>query len=140
MIADMIRKGVGLLALAVLISWPGAAAWAGGSFSFEQDLRPILNQQPVLAQWLTGGLDFDQTGDAVRIGQNVNPRLGGLRVGPYVILAKPKGAAGPFTLEVTVETEIICRNQAGKPVDVSQAQTIKEKFSSVTVKPYKEGQ
>ena len=79
-----------------------------------------------------------ETGDAVRIGQNVNPRFGGLRVGPYVILAKPKGASGPFTLEVTVNTDLICLNAAGKPVDVSKAQTIQEKFSSVTVKPYQE--
>jgi hypothetical protein len=138
MIAQTLRKGVFLLALALLVALPGSMAWAGGSFSFEQDLQPILNQQPVLAKWLTGGLDFDETGDAVRIGQNVNPRFGGLRVGPYVILAKPKAAAGPFTLEVTVETEIISLNKAGKPVEVSQAQTIKEKFSSVTVKPYQE--
>ncbi len=47
----------------------------------------------------------------------------------------PKGAAGPFTMEVTVETELICLNAAGKPVDVSKAQTIQQKFSSVTVKP-----
>ena len=134
---NLFRKGVGWLALAVLIFLPGSAAWAGGSFAYE-DLQPILNQQPVLAQWLTGGLDFDQTGDAVRIGQNVNPRFGGLRVGPYVILARPKGASGPFTLEVTVETELICRNAAGKDVDVSQAQVIQEKFSSVSVRPYKE--
>jgi hypothetical protein len=137
MMAHMVRKGVFLLALSLLLAWPGSRAWAGGSFAFE-DLQPILNQQPVLAKWLTGSLDFDETGDAVRIGQNVNPRFGGLRVGPYVILAKPKAAAGPFTLEVTVETELICLNKAGKPVDVSQAQTIQEKFSSVTVKPYQE--
>jgi hypothetical protein len=137
MIANLVRKGVLLLALATFFSWPGAAAWAGGSFAFE-DLQPILNQQPVLAQWLTNGLDFDQTGDAVRIGQNVNPRFGGRRIGPYVILAKPKGAAGPFSLEVTVETELICRDAAGKPVEVSKAQTIQEKFASVTVKTYQE--
>ena len=140
MIADLVRKGIGWLALALLLSLPGSMAWAGASFSFEEDLLPILNQQPVIAKWLTGGLEFDQTGDAVRIGQNVNPRFGGLRVGPYVILAKPKGAAGSFSLEVTVETELICRDAAGKPVEVSEAQTIQEKFSSVTVKPYQESQ
>jgi hypothetical protein len=134
---NLFRKGLCLLVLALLIFLPGSAAWAGGSFAFE-DLRPILNQQPVLAKWLTGGLDFDQTGDAARVGQNVNPRFGGLRVGPYVILAKPNGASGPFTLEVTVETELLCRDAAGKPVEVSEAQTIQEKFSSVTVKPYQE--
>lgn len=91
-----------------------------------------------MAKWFTDGLEFDQTGEAVRLGQNVNPRFGGRRIGPYVILAKPKGASGPFTLEVTVETELICRDAAGKPVDVSEAHTIQEKFSSVTVRPYKE--
>ncbi len=133
----LVRKGLGLLALALLISLPGSAAWAGGSFAWD-DLQPILNQQPVLAKWLTSGLEFAETGDAMRIGQNVNPRFGGRRTGPYVILAKPKGAPGPFTLEVTVETELICRNAAGKAVDLSEATDIQEKFASVTVRPYQE--
>jgi hypothetical protein len=136
---SLVRQGLGLLALAVLISLPGSAAWAGGSFAFE-DLRPLFNQQPVLAKWLTDGLEFAETGDAGRIGQNVNPRFGGRRIGPYVIPAKPKGASGPFTLEVTVETELMCRNAAGKAVDLSQAQVIQEKFSSVTVRPFQETQ
>ena len=126
-----------LVTITFLLSWPGSAAWAGGSFALE-DLRPILQQEPVLTKWLTDGLEFAETGDAVRIGQNVTPRSGGRRIGPYVILAKPKGATRPFTLEVTVETELICRNATGKAVDVSQAQTIQEKFASVTVRPYKE--
>jgi|WetSurMetagenome_2_1015567.scaffolds.fasta_scaffold643497_1 hypothetical protein len=130
-----VRKGVCLLGMAILVSLPGSSAWAGGSFARE-DLRPILDQQPVMAKWLTNGLEFAETGDALRLGQNVNPRFGGRRIGPYVILAKPKGAAGPFTLEVTVETELICQNAAGKTVDVSQAQVIQEKFSSVSVRPY----
>jgi len=69
MIADMVRKGIGVLVMAFLISLPGSAAWAGGSFAFE-DLRPILNQQPELAKWLTAGLEFDQADIAVRLGQN----------------------------------------------------------------------
>ena len=132
-----VRKGVCFLGMAVLVSLPGSSAWAGGSFARE-DLRPILDQQPVMAKWLTDGLNLPETGDALRLGQNVNRRFGGRRIGPYVILAKPKGAAGPFTLEVTVETELICQNAAGKTVDVSQAQVIQEKFSSVTVRPYQE--
>jgi hypothetical protein len=133
----LVRKGIVLLGMAALVSLPGTSARAGGSFAFE-DLQPILRQQPVLAKWLTGGLEFAETGDALRIGQKVNPRFGGRRIGPYVILAKPRGASGPFTLEVTMETELICRNAAGKAVDVSQAQVIQEKFSSVTIRPYQE--
>lgn len=97
-----------------------------------------MQQEPGLAKWLNDGLEFAEGGIAVRLGQNVNPRFGGLRVGPYTILAKPKGAAGPFTLEVTVETDLICRDKAGKPVEVSEANTIQEKFASVNVKPYQE--
>lgn len=138
MVFNILRKIVFGLALALLFSYPGSAVRAGGSFSFEQDLLPLLKQQPVMAQWLTSSLDFDETGDAIRIGQNVNPRFGGLRVGPYTILARPKGAAGLFTFEVTVETELICLDKTRKPVDVSEAVTIKEKFASVTVKPYRE--
>jgi hypothetical protein len=134
-----VRKGICLLGMAVLVALPGSAAWAGGSFALE-DLRPILQQAPVMATWLNDGLEFDKTGTAVRIGQNVNPRLGGRRIGPYVILAKPKGAAGPFTLEVTVETELMWRDAAGKAVDVSQAQVIQENFSSVSVRPCKQTQ
>jgi hypothetical protein len=137
MVGVTMRKRVCWLGMAVLVASLNSAAWAGGSFAFE-DLQPIVNQQPVLAKWLTGGLEFAETGDAIRIGQNVNERFGGRRVGPYVILAKPKGASGPFTLEVTVETELICQNAAGKAVDVSQATDIQEKFSSVTVRPCKE--
>jgi hypothetical protein len=135
----LVRNAIGLLGMVILVSLPGSSAWAGGSFALE-DLRPILQQEPGLATWLIDGLEFAETGEAVRIGQNVNPRFGGLRLGPYVILAKPKGASGPFTLEVTVETELICRNAAGKNVDVPQAQTIQEKFSSVSVRPYKKTQ
>jgi hypothetical protein len=133
----IVRKGAAGLVLALLVVLPGSMAWAGGSFAYE-DLWPILQQQPVLAQWLTGGLDFAETGDASRLGQNVNPRFGGRRVGPYVILAKPKGAAGPFTFEVTVATELICRDAAGKDVDVSKAQDIREKLASVSIRPCQE--
>lgn len=133
------QKWICLLGISILVSLLGHSAWAGGSFSLD-DLKPILAQEPVIEKWLTDGLDLDETGDAVRIGQNVNPRLGGTRIGPYVLLAKPKGASGPFTLEVTVETELLCRNSAGKTVDISKASVIEEKLSSVSVRPHKETQ
>jgi hypothetical protein len=139
----MFKKARNILlffALGLLVGLPGPVAQAGGSFSFEQDLLPILRRQPVIAKWLTGSLDFDQTGDAMRIGQNVMPQFGGRRVGPYVIAAKPKGVPGPFTLEVTVETEIICTNKSGKSVDCAKAAAMEEKFDSVSVKPGQKSQ
>jgi hypothetical protein len=133
------RSAACALGVVVLVLSLRAAAWAGGSFALE-DIKPLLEQEPVLAKWLTDGLDLDETGSATRIGQNVNAHLGGTRVGPYVLLAKPKGVAGPFTLEVTVETEISFLNAAGKSVDLPKARQILEKMSSITVRAYKEGQ
>jgi len=138
MVTVIFRKLVCALILPLLLLLPGSAAWAGGSFAFE-DLQPVLGQQPVLAKWLADSLEFDAQGDAIRIGQNVNPHLGGQRLGPYVILARPKGAAGPFTLEVTVETKLICKDANGKIVDVPQARTIRERFSSISVRQYQSG-
>ncbi|MDR3570503.1 MAG: hypothetical protein P4L43_20965 [Syntrophobacteraceae bacterium] len=141
MMAKIVCKGLLFFALALLLCSSGAIARAGGSFSFTDDLLPILREQPLIATWLTASLDFDDTGDAVRIGENVMPQFGGQRIGPYVILAKPKGASGPFTMEVTVETEMVCKNKSGQVVDdCSKAGAMEQNFTSVTVKPHKEGQ
>ena len=138
MVANIkIGNVIGLAAAVFLVLALGSTAFAQGSFS-RDDLQPILEQQPAIAAWVANGLDLDETGDAMRIGQNVNPNLGGLRVGPYVILAKPKGAAGPFTLEITVETEMNCLDDAGKTVELEKATTIVETFSALTVRPYTE--
>ena len=71
----------------------------------------------------------------MRIGQNVNPHLGGTRLGPYTVLAKPKGSTGPFVFEVTVTTEAEPLDGAGKPVPLAKARSIKEKFVSVALAP-----
>lgn len=137
----MIKKSgnMAVLAATLLVMALAQSAWGGGSFARE-DLIPILGQQPAIAAWVAGGLDLDESGDAMRIGQNVNPNLGGLRVGPYVILAKPRGASGPFTLEVTVETELNCMDDNGNSVELEKAASIEEIFSSITVRPVSESQ
>ena len=110
---NKILKGTTMVTVALLFLALGHSAWAGGSF-IRDDLLHILEQQPAIAAWVVNGLDLDESGYAMRIGLNVNPNLGGLRVGPYTILAKPKGVRGPFTLEVTVETECNGLDDAGK--------------------------
>lgn len=131
-----LRRTLLFLAMTLLCA-PGALCWAGGSFALE-DIKPILEKAPAVAKWLNETLDLDETGDATRIGQNVNPRLGGTRVGPYTILAKPKDAAGPFVFEVTIETCQVFRDAKGKPVDVAKAHSVEESFSTISIRPYKE--
>ncbi len=109
---------------------------AGGSFSFKEHLKPLLLQQPELEKYLLQSLDFSDSGFANRIGQNVNPRFGGRRIGPYILQAKPKGRKGDFIFEVTVETEYIMKDAKGKLTeDISQAYDIQEKLISVEIKP-----
>ncbi|THB71717.1 MAG: hypothetical protein D6E12_00820 [Desulfovibrio sp.] len=133
----MLKRPLFCLALPVLATLMALPAWAGGSFHVDQ-LWPLLEQQPAVAQWVAQGLELNESGFAMRIGQEVNPNLGGMRVGPYMILAKPKDSEGPFTLELTIETHMECLDESGNPVDIDKAVTINETFKSLTVRPFLE--
>lgn len=110
-------------------------ALAGGTFLLEEDLMPILAQAPATRDMLFSQYDLETWGVATRIGSNVNSHFGGKRIGPYIILAKPKGTPGPYTLEITIETKVLFLNSSGKRVDISKARVIKEKFISCEVVP-----
>ena len=130
-------RHLAMLALAALLTFSAASARAGGSFSVDEFML-ILEQQPAIAQWIADSLDLDETGTAMRIGQEVNPNLGGMRIGPYTILAKPKGADGPFTLELTMETQMDCLDDSGNSVEFDKATAIEESFDYLTIRPYSE--
>jgi hypothetical protein len=51
-----------------------------------------------------------------------------------VVLAKPKGAAGDYTLELTFNTETTFLNAAGKPTDLEKAHKVKEQFVDVQIR------
>lgn len=107
----------------------------GGSFHFEDDLRPILAQNPPLEDYIINTLDLSDSGIAMRIGQNVNPHLGGKRIGPYIMRAKPKGSEGPFIWEITFETEQVFTGEDGRIVsDISDAREISEWINAVTIR------
>jgi len=108
---------------------------AGGSFSVDTELDPILNQVPEIKRILSESLEIQESGWASRIGQAVNPRLGGRRIGPYHVRAKPKGAAGDFTLELIVHTTHVLTDAKGEPSDLPSATLISETFASVEIKP-----
>ncbi|WP_163839528.1 hypothetical protein [Pseudoxanthomonas sacheonensis] len=124
-----------LFAVFLVVSTPAAA---GGSFDAHLELKPITNQIPELWQVLTGSLELQQSGWASRIGNEVNPQLGGTRVGPYCLLAKPKSASGPYTLEVCINTEQIWLDSHGKKSTLGQASRVEERFVSVEIKPWRE--
>lgn len=121
-----------ILLLAVLL--PNVAV-AGGSFRVDTELDPILKQVPDIKRYLFKSLDIHWTGSAGRIGQSVNPRFGGRRIGPYRVAAKPKGTEGDFTLELIVHTKRILTDAEGEPTDLANAEQIREEFVCVEIKP-----
>lgn len=111
------------------------AAQAGGSVSLEEVLV-ILRQNPELLKVVTTSLELNEEGDgASRIGNNVNPNLGGKRVGPYELYARPSKSTGPFIFEVVVTTEKTWLNAAGKPTDLTRAVEVRERLISVEIRP-----
>ena len=111
-----------------------ASTYAGGSFDFADQLLPLLEQQPELKQYLLSTLDIAPHGYAGRIGSTVNLHLGGTRIGPYVLKAKPKGAKGDYTLELKFHTEKKYLDANDKVSDLVQSVKIIEKLKWVEIK------
>ena len=110
-----------------------AVGGAGGSCDFEEDVKPILMQQPKLGEHLIATLDIYRTASAVRIGSDVNEELGGARVGPYTMYAKPKNAKGPYVFELTVNTKQKFLDADGKKTKLEKAASVKETLENVQI-------
>jgi len=112
--------------------------FAGGSFRLDIELEPILNQQPLIKDLVLETFDIAESGWASRIGQQVNEKFGGRRIGPYHIKAKPKGYQGEYIFELIFHTEKIFLDKNGEPTNLINADIIKEKFISLEIKMIEE--
>ena len=112
--------------------------FAGGSFRLDIELEPILNQQPLIKDFLLEAFDIAESGWASRIGQQVNEKFGGRRIGLYHIKAKPKGYQGEYIFELIFHTEKIFLDKNGEPTDLINADVIKEKIKSLEIKMIEE--
>ena len=112
--------------------------WAHASSSFYlEDIQPLLQQQPTLWAYLQNTLDIQNVGIAPRINSKENPALGGSRIAPYVLSAKPKGTPGDYTLTIEVRAETIFLDAHGKKVPLKDGATIKEHLTGVLVRTIK---
>lgn len=83
--------GVTLLALPV-------AAHADRNPDFDDDATPILRMQPGLLQYVKQNFEVKDTGTAKYPGNDDRrPRP------PYIFLAKPHGASGPYNLRLLIQ-------------------------------------
>jgi len=126
------KKFLPIAALVVLL--PAAVAYAGGSVDLEQ-VTDILKQRPELSRYLLATLEFEDAPNAnIRLGPQFKHLSGG-RMGPYRLMAKPKGQKGKATIEVTVCTDPSLLDAKGKPTDDElEAVSVKEKLLSVIIR------
>lgn len=126
-----------LLALALLNPLP---AQAGGSFRFE-DVEPLLRQNEALYIYVTETLELSPGGWANRINGRVSDDLGGSRLAPYVLRAKPKGTTGGWIFYLSIEADIQFLDADGKEVvEMHEGKTIKETLTGISLKPIPESE
>lgn len=99
----------------------------------QKDLVPILNQKSELKKVLFDSFDLDWTGGAGRIGYRVNERLGGKRIGPYYLKAKPKGSKSDYNLTLVFHTKVIFKDKDGNETSLPNAFSVEEVFYSFEV-------
>jgi hypothetical protein len=108
-------------------------AHGSGSFLVE-DIKPLLKQKKEIYGLLTDSLDLATSGSADRIGQSVNPNLGGTRVAPYIVYAKPKGARD-WVLEIQIDATTEYLDPSGKPTSMESATSVRETLLSIRISP-----
>ena len=108
--------------------------WAEGSFSFDDELQPILNTIPEIKSYVLNHYSFASSGWANRIGNNVNPRFGGRRLGPYTISATAKDTTLKRDYEISFVPNVQYRDQRGRPTTLENAYVIKEILQSIDIK------
>src|SRR5262245_30427220 len=123
---------------AFLLFVVSSSAVAGGSFHVDAEFKPIKDQIPALWAALSSAFDIEASGGANMIGNNVNERLGHRRVGPYCLLAKPKGFPGPKNLRICFNTEPTWLSGTGQPTELREAYSFTERFVSVQIEPWRE--
>ena len=110
------------------------AVRAGGSFFFT-DLSDLLAQQPTLARFIADHFDVAEAGSAPRIGSGVNKELAGIRIAPFQIDAKPKGAPGDFSLILIIDAKTTYLDSRGHTVPLARATDIRQRFTAFRVLP-----
>lgn len=106
---------------------------AGGSF-YLSDIQPLLKQQPQLWLYVSETMEIAEVGTAPRISTGVNKELSGIRIAPYLLQAKPKGAKGPPVFEIEIQAQTKFYDAGGKEVSLEKAVDYKEVFTGVRIR------
>jgi hypothetical protein len=124
-----------VVAAAAVLLWAAGIASAAGSFLPEVELAPILDQVPSIRDFVYATLDLAESGSADRIGTEANRHLGGTRVGPYIIEARPKGSKGPSEFLLVFHTTYRFLDAHGAEVELAAATQVEERFDFLEIRP-----
>ncbi len=99
------------------------------------DIEPLLRQKPQITTFLMSSLDMDATVmAAVRFGAHVK-HLGGARMGPYFIQARPKASKDASPIEVVLCTDARFIDASGRVTeDEMNAVRLEEKLTVVLLR------
>lgn len=113
-----------------------AVSIGGGTVSLAE-IDPLLRQKPLIRAFLISSLDMDATVmAAVRFGSHVKG-LGGARMGPYIIQARPKTPKDASPLEVVLCTDARFFDASGKTTqDETSAVRFEEKLNLVMLREF----
>ncbi|MDF7801834.1 hypothetical protein P4C99_20315 [Pontiellaceae bacterium B1224] len=138
-----------IIILFLLVFLRVSHAFGGGSVSFDQQLLPILKQDKTFSVALLNSFEFNRSVYAQSDFGN-HTMFDGERLGPYTLLAKPKGSESTWVFEVTIHTKwtiydrdgnvIPLKDETGKTTGIfdPKAIRIEETFEILELKPYKE--
>jgi len=118
--------------LLVCVFVPGVCL-GGGTVSLAE-IDSLLRQKPSVRNFLMSSLDMDDTVmAALRFGPHT--KLGGARMGPYMIQARPKIPKDASPLEVVICTDALFFDASGRATeDEINAVRLEEKLTAVILR------
>ncbi|NWK56278.1 hypothetical protein HW115_11705 [Verrucomicrobiaceae bacterium N1E253] len=123
-----------------LLVWMPSKLLAGGSVSYQDQVAPLLVQQPTLKKLIEKSFKLPDSGFATRLGNHFK-NLGGLRIAPYSFVVESKDGKAKYNLTIHCETkfklsngELVSRD-SGK---IFEAVKVVEKVTHFTVAPLDE--
>jgi hypothetical protein len=120
----------------ILLAAPSVSIGAG-TVNFSE-VVPLLEQKPGIRMFLMSSLDMDSTVTAaVRFGSHLR-YLGGARMGPYIIQARPKLPENAARIEVVLCTDAQFFDASGKVTrDQFNAARLEETLTAVMLRDVK---
>jgi hypothetical protein len=110
-----------------------SVALADGS-AIPEEFEPLLKQKKEIYEFVSAHLELDKHGSGDRIGQAVNPRLGGTRIAPFFVKAKPRGEK-EWTLLLEIQAQVDFLDEEGKKSSLEEAVSIRETFTGIRLTP-----